>query len=66
MCGGIFKNYLVANLPLSLPVNNFENRLTFGEVMGKRLVSCFFDSHCRSRPIPPTNLVAIETSDAKV
>jgi len=22
---------------------NFENRLTFGEVMGKSLVSCFFD-----------------------
>ena len=31
----------VANLPVSLPVKKFENRLTFGEVMGKSLVSCF-------------------------
>ena len=41
-CGGIFKYEFVANLPVSLPVKNFENRLTFGEVMGKNLVSCFF------------------------
>ena len=27
---------------MSLPVNEFENRLTFEEVMGKSLVSCFF------------------------
>ena len=26
---------------------NFENRLTFGEVMGNSLVYCFLDSHCR-------------------
>jgi len=26
---------------------NFENRLIFAEVMGKSLVSCFFDSRCR-------------------
>jgi len=26
--------------------NNFENRLTFGEVMGKSLVSCFFETQC--------------------
>jgi len=38
-CGGIFKYQFVANLPVSLPVK--ENRLTFGEVMGKSLVSCF-------------------------
>jgi len=25
---------------------NFENRLTFGEVMAKSLVSCFVDSQC--------------------
>ena len=25
---------------------NFENRLTFGEVMGKSLVSCYFESRC--------------------
>ena len=27
---------------LSVAVKEFENRLTFGEVMGKSLVSCFF------------------------
>ena len=27
---------------------NFENRLTFGEVMGKSLVSCFFETQCIS------------------
>jgi len=26
---------------------NFENRLTLGGVMGKSLVSCFFDSECK-------------------
>ena len=26
---------------------NFENRLTFGEVIGKSLVSCFFETQCR-------------------
>ena len=41
-CGGILKYEFVANLAVSLPVKNFENRLTFGEVMGKSLVSCFF------------------------
>ena len=44
-CGGIFKYELVANLPASLPVKEFENRLTFREVMGKSLVSCFFLRH---------------------
>jgi len=29
-------------------LRNFENRLTFGEVMGKSLVSCFFDSRCNA------------------
>jgi len=37
----IFKYAIVANLPLSLSVKKIENRLTFGEVMGKSLVSCF-------------------------
>ena len=41
-CGGIFKNDFIANLPLSLRVKKFENRLTFGEVTGKSMVSCFF------------------------
>jgi len=40
-CGGIFKYGFVANLPTSLSVRNFENRLLFGEVMGKSLVSWF-------------------------
>ena len=43
-CGGIFKYESVANLPLSPWAKFFfENRSIFGEVIGKRLVSCFFD-----------------------
>jgi len=36
-CGGIFKYAFISNLPLSFVSKNFifENRLTFGEVMGK-------------------------------
>ena len=46
-CSGAFKYDFVANLPLSLPSKvNFENRLTFGEVVGKSLMCCFFDSRC--------------------
>jgi len=44
---GIFKYDFVEILPLSLSAKeflSFENRLTFGEVMSKSLVSCFFDS----------------------
>jgi len=41
--GEIFKHEFVANLLLSLPVKKFENRLIFGDVMGKSMVSCFFD-----------------------
>jgi len=45
-CGGIFKHDFVANLPLSLLANFFfENRLIFGEIIGKSLVSCFFLTH---------------------
>jgi len=45
-CGGILKYDFVANLPLSLPVKEFQkNRLTFGEVMCKSSVSCFFLIH---------------------
>jgi len=33
---------------------NFENRLTFGEVIGKSLVSCFFsDSQWRTESLKP-------------
>ena len=39
--GEIFKHPFVANLPLSPSVKKSENRLIFGEVMGKSLVSCF-------------------------
>ena len=45
-CGGIVKFDFVANLPMNLSVKIFENRLTFGEVMGKSLVSCFFETQC--------------------
>ena len=41
-CGGMFKYEFVADLPASLPVKDFENRLTFGNVMGKSLVSFFW------------------------
>ena len=40
-CGGIFKYEFVANLPVSLSVKNFENRLTSEVVMDNSLVSCF-------------------------
>jgi len=39
--GGIFKHEFVANLRSSPSVKKFGNRLIFGEVMGKSLVSCF-------------------------
>jgi len=42
--GEIFKHEFAANLLLSPSVKKIENRLIFGEVMGKSLVSCFFDS----------------------
>ena len=53
--GGIFKYELVANLLASLPVKEFWNRLTFGEVMGKSLVSCFFETH--GTYIPLTQII---------
>ena len=39
--GGIFKHQFVANFPLSQSVKKFENRLIFGEVVGKSLLSSF-------------------------
>ena len=45
-CGGVFKYGIVTNFLLSLEVKEFGNRLIFGEVIGKSLVSCFFDSWC--------------------
>ena len=49
--GGVFKCDFVTNFLLSLTVKNFKNRLIFGEVMGKSLVSCFFDSRCRNETL---------------
>ena len=45
-CGEMFYNDLIANLPLSLSVKNFENRSTFAEVTDKSIMGCFFDSQC--------------------
>ena len=42
--GGIFKYDFITDFLLSLAVKNSENRLTFGEVTDKSMVSCFFDS----------------------
>jgi len=39
--GGIFKDKFVAYLPVSHSVKEFRKKLTFGEVMGKSLVSLF-------------------------
>ena len=48
---GVFKYDFVANFLVSLTVKEFfEYRLIFGEVMGKSLVSCFFDSRCSVIP----------------
>ena len=45
--GRIFKDELAANLLPSPSVKKkFENRLIFGRVIGKSLMSCFFDSQC--------------------
>jgi len=40
--GGVFKYEFVTNILLSLTVKKFENRLIFGEVIGRSFVSCFF------------------------
>jgi len=45
-CGGIFKYDLLQIYPWTSNWRDFQNRLTFGEVMGKSLVYCFFDSRC--------------------
>jgi len=44
--GGIFKHEFLLNLLPSSSVKKFENRFIFGEVMGRSLMSCFFDSRC--------------------
>ena len=52
--GGIFKHQFVASLLPSLLVKNFENRIIVGEVMGKSLVSCFFETECIYTEYMPT------------
>ena len=42
--GGVFKYSFVTNFLLHLTFKKIENRLIFGEVMGKSLVSCFFEA----------------------
>jgi len=41
-CGGIFNYHCAANLPLSMSVKNFENRLRNDRVTAMSLVSPFF------------------------
>jgi len=45
-CGGIFSNCVIAYCPQHVPVNNFENRLIFGEDMENDKVGCFFGTQC--------------------
>ena len=46
-CGGIFKHEFVSKLLPGPSVKKNENRLIFGEIMGKSLVCSFFDSQCK-------------------
>jgi len=43
-CGGVFVHDFVINFLLSLTVKEFRELVNIGEVMGKSLLSCFFDS----------------------
>ena len=58
-CGGIFKYQSVANFSLSLSMKEFLKWLTFGEVMGKSLVTCFLLTHGNSLFSNTTVLPAI-------
>jgi len=44
--GGIFNDFFIANLLLSVTVKNFEDRLEFGKVMAKNKVAPFFRTRC--------------------
>jgi len=46
-CGGIFNNYFITLIycQLSPMVQEFKNRSTFGAVMSKSNVFCFFLTH---------------------
>jgi len=48
-CGGIFCEYFVTNLLLSLPWKNFKNQSISGEVMGKK-VDCIMHHVCEHSP----------------
>ena len=54
-CGGVFKYGFVTNFLLSLEVKEFENRLIFGEVMGKSLVSYFLTHGVHTAAINPVH-----------
>jgi len=43
-CGGVFDDYFITRLLPSPTVKEYWNQSTFGDVMGKSGVSCFFDS----------------------
>jgi len=42
----MFSNKFIANLLMNPPVKGFRNRLAFGKVADKSLVSWFFGSQC--------------------
>ena len=44
--GGIFDNFFIANLLLSVSVKNFEDRLGCGKVVAKNKVAPFFRTRC--------------------
>ena len=48
-----YLNKTVVNFLLSLAVKEFENRLIFGEVMSKSLVSCFLTHSVDSNLLSP-------------
>jgi len=45
---GIFNDFFIANLLLSVTVKNFEDRLGFGKVMAKNKVAPFLRTRCIS------------------
>jgi len=51
------KYVFVANLPVSLSAKEFRESVTFGEVMGKSLMSCFFTHGVVTFKIPQMPLV---------
>ena len=58
-CDGMFKYMFVANLPLSLPAKEFRKSVTFGEVVGKSLVSCFLTHGVHSRNKDESGIISV-------